>query len=82
MQHAQESRPPDIVEGRLSFSDFALRVAGPADGRLEASIDGAAYRPLRYAEGYWWYHWSGTLEGCHHMVVIVRSSAEERAQRA
>lgn len=80
MQHAQTSRTPEAAAAPSAFSDFALRVAGPADGRLEVSIDGAAYRPLRYAEGYWWHNWSGTLEGSHHMVVIVRSSAEERAR--
>jgi hypothetical protein len=61
------------------YADFALRIAGPADGRLEASIDGAAYKPCRYADGFWWYCWSGSLEGSHHMVVVVRSSAEERS---
>jgi hypothetical protein len=77
MQRAQQhSRPSE--EARLGgFSDFALRIAGPADGRLEVSIDGAAYRPCRYADGFWWYHWSGTLDGGHHMVVVVRPTVED-----
>jgi hypothetical protein len=70
------------ADAREAFSDFALRIAGPADGQLEASIDGAPYKPCRYADGYWWYCWSGTLEGSHHMVVVVRTSAEERSPRA
>ncbi len=64
------------------IQEYAVRIAGPADGQLEVSIDGASYRPCRYADGYWWHYWSGTLEGDHHMVVILRSSAEDHALRA
>jgi hypothetical protein len=82
MQQSQESRSSEETVVRGSFSDFALRIAGPADGRLEVSIDGAAYQPCRYADGFWWYHWSGTLEGSHHMVIILRPTVEEPAHRA
>ena len=57
----------------LIGTDYALRIAGPAEGCLEASIDGAPYKPCRYADGYWWMNWSGSLSGGHHMVVVVRS---------
>lgn len=82
MRDAQESRSSEGAVVDEAFSDFALRIAGPADGRLEVSIDGAAYRPCRYADGFWWYHWSGTLEGGHHMVVVVRPTTEDSPHRA
>lgn len=56
-----------------TVSEYALRIAGPETGRLEVSIDGAPYRPCRYADGYWWHYWSGNLQESHHMVVVIRS---------
>lgn len=82
MQHAQQSRSSERELAESPFSDFALRIAGPADGRLEVSVDGAAYRPCRYAEGFWWCHWSGTLDGGQPMIIVLRPTAEERSARA
>lgn len=82
MQHVQQSRSSEGSPVEGPFSDFALRIAGPAEGRLEVSIDGAAYRPCGYADGFWWFHWSGALEGGHPVVVVVRPTEEERSHRA
>jgi hypothetical protein len=68
---------PDVMNAPVEtsvYSEYALRIAGPEKGRLEVSVDGAAYRPCRYAEGYWWHYFSGSLEGGHHMVIVVRSA--------
>ena len=76
MQRIEESRASGPQwQAPSAFCDFALRIAGPTDGQLEVSIDGAAYRPCRYADGFWWHHWAGTLRGSHHMAVVIRSTA-------
>lgn len=82
MERIQETLLTEGDGAREVSSDYALRIAGPADGQLEVSIDGAPYRPCRYADGYWWHHWSGTLVGGHHMVVVLRSTAAEPPERA
>jgi len=76
----EEAAATDVVE-RDACSDYALRIAGPADGQLEVSVDGAPYRPCRYADGCWWHHWTGTLAGAHHMVVVIRSATTPRPRR-
>ena len=78
MQRTREQAVEPLDEPD-AYSDYALRIAGPADGQLEVSIDGAPYRPCRYADGAWWHHWTGTLAGAHHMVVVIRSAEIGRA---
>lgn len=77
----EEAVAPRQTEAE-AYSDYALRIAGPADGQLEVSIDGGPYRPCRYADGSWWHHWTGTLARAHHMVIVIRSAAAERPRPA
>jgi hypothetical protein len=55
----------------VSSREYALRISTEAQGPVDVSIDGGAWKPCRQAAGYWWLDWSGYRAGPHSAFARV-----------
>jgi hypothetical protein len=54
---------------------YAIRIS--AADAVEVSVDGADWRPCRYAVGHWWFDWADCTSGPHR--IIARLCSEKGA---
>lgn len=53
---------------------YTIRLAAPEGfKKAEISIDQGNWQPCRYAVGYWWYDWSGLVNGKHELAARVQA---------
>lgn len=58
---------------KIVSNSYSFRVSAPLDSqKVEISIDGYEFKPLRQAAGYWWYDWSNFSAGVHEAVVRIQ----------
>lgn len=64
---------------RISSASYTFRVsAALGDGeRVLVSVDGAPFRPCRYAEGFWWFDWDGYRSHHHRLAAKIESADGE-----
>lgn len=56
---------------KIVSNSYTFRVAAPVDApKVELSVDGGEFQPMRQAAGFWWYDWAVTV-GRHQAVVRI-----------
>lgn len=59
---------------KIVSSRYTIRLAVPEGyKKAEISIDQGPWQPCRYAVGYWWYDWSGLMNGKHELTARVQT---------
>ena len=57
---------------KIVSNSYTFRVSAPIDSqKVEISIDGAEFQPLRQAAGFWWFDWMNFTSGAHEAVVRI-----------
>lgn len=83
---AQEAAPLSVSypkEGeRVTSKQYTFCIEAPEIDRVEVSIDGNDWQPCRPAVGYWWYDWSGYMDGQHDLVARSRNPKGEESVSA
>ena len=58
---------------RIASDRYTFRVSAElgANERVLVSVDDAAFRPCRFAEGFWWFDWDGYRSHHHRLVAKI-----------
>jgi hypothetical protein len=70
---------------KIASATYTFRLcASLGEGeRVEVSVDDAPFAPCRFAEGFWWYDWSGYRSHHHRLIArIVASDGEVVSESA
>lgn len=61
---------------RITSPSYTFRLsAALGEGEsVEVSVDDGPFRPCRFAEGYWWFDWTGYRSHHHRLVARILSA--------
>ena len=59
---------------RLNSAEYVIRLGIGGAETAELSIDKGAWRPCRFASGYWWFDWKNIPSGKHTLTARMKTA--------